>query len=212
MKYPKLFCIDFCQTLVFEDSLPLFIKFVCLRNLKFRTFKYLYFWLIEKLGFKVSKYNRIYLLKNLSVLELNSIVTEFSKTQLQPVINRNLLQYINLNKSFDDRIVIVSAAIADYIEPFCKNNQLGDVIASKLEVKNGITTGKLTEELVFGKLKVKMINEFIKGNSLEFEQIIAVSDSIHDLPLLEFSDIPVVIEGVCEELTEIAYQRNWDMI
>ena len=41
-----------------------------------------------------------------------------------------------------------------------------------------------------------------------FERIFAYSDSIHDLPLLEFSDMPSAVSPD-NKLRKIAEERNW---
>jgi phosphoserine phosphatase len=44
--------------------------------------------------------------------------------------------------------------------------------------------------------------------SEKFDQIFAYSDSIHDLPLLEFSDFPFVVSPD-SKLKAIAKERGW---
>ena len=44
--------------------------------------------------------------------------------------------------------------------------------------------------------------------SNHFEKIFAYSDSIHDLPLLEFSDIPSAISPD-NKLLKVAEERKW---
>ena len=45
-------------------------------------------------------------------------------------------------------------------------------------------------------------------DSEQFDEIFSYSDSIHDLPLLEFSDSPIAISPD-SKLRVIAEERNW---
>ena len=74
------------------------------------------------------------------------------------------------------------------------------------EYKDSVFTGKVEGTPNFSEEKVKRIKIWMKSD--HFERIFAYSDSIHDLPLLEFSDIPSAISPD-KKLRKIAEERNW---
>ena len=74
------------------------------------------------------------------------------------------------------------------------------------EYKNNVFTGKVEGSPNFSEEKVRRIKIWMK--SYHFEKIFAYSDSIHDLPLLEFSNIPPAISPD-KKLRKIAEERKW---
>ncbi|WP_192889791.1 HAD family hydrolase [Vibrio bathopelagicus] len=106
----------------------------------------------------------------------------------------------------------MSAAISDYILYFAKEFDFEFIIAAKLEQKNDIATGELNEPLVYGSLKVDKLKELFIDLELQHYNIVGISDSIHDLPLLEWCNDPVVILDVCPELTKVGRERQWELL
>ena len=74
------------------------------------------------------------------------------------------------------------------------------------EYTEGVFTGKVNGNPNFSTEKVRRIRNWMKSE--KFDQIFAYSDSIHDLPLLEFSDFPFVVTPD-SKLRAIAKERGW---
>ena len=77
------------------------------------------------------------------------------------------------------------------------------------EYVDGKFTGKVLGRPNFSEEKVRRVEEWANGQ--EFEEIFAYSDSIHDLPLLEFSHVPFAISPDAS-LREVAAKRKWAII
>ena len=205
--------MDFCQTIVSIDSLPCFIKYVCLKKKGWRTVKYIWYWLLNRLGKTIKKSDRIALLAKISASDLEKISQAFSQKILLPSINRKVITYINNKKIKGDKVIIVSAALGNYIDPISDYLKSDKVIAARLELdEKGFTTGRLNQPLIYGKKKVVEIGYYIEQIKASGLGSCAISDSIHDLPMLEWSDEPVVIEGVCPTLTCLAKEREWALL
>ena len=75
-----------------------------------------------------------------------------------------------------------------------------------------IDTGKIVGEPNFGEEKVRRIKRWIKENQIDTNLYkIAYSDSFHDLPLLEFADLPTAVNPD-KKLKEISSNRGWKII
>ena len=74
------------------------------------------------------------------------------------------------------------------------------------EYQDNVFTGKVEGRPNFSEEKVRRIKIWMQSN--HFEKIFAYSDSIHDLPLLEFSDIPSAISPD-NKLLKVAEERKW---
>ena len=63
-----------------------------------------------------------------------------------------------------------------------------------------------------GEEKVRRIKRWIKENQIDTNLYkIAYSDSFHDLPLLEFADLPTAVNPD-KKLKEISSNRGWKII
>lgn len=91
---------------------------------------------------------------------------------------------LNWHKQNGDKIVIVSASLEEYLAPWCDKNGF-ELIASRLEVRNGHITGKLAGLNCHGDEKVRRIKE--KYDLLGFKTIYAYGDTKGDLPMLKLA-------------------------
>ena len=79
------------------------------------------------------------------------------------------------------------------------------------EIKDGYYSGKVLGRPNFSEEKVKRIKKWINSSSYSFREIYAYSDSIYDLPLLEFSDYPHALSPD-DALRKVCIERNWKII
>ena len=89
--------------------------------------------------------------------------------------------------------------------------QLEHSFGTEAELVKGVFTGKRTGAPNFSEQKVLNVKRWLSSQQDKFDQIHAYSDSIYDLPMLEFADNPV---AVCpdQRLRNIALERNWKII
>lgn len=62
-----------------------------------------------------------------------------------------------------------------------------------------------------GSEKVNRLEEWIHEKNLEGEEIWAYADSESDIPLLEFVDIPIVVQPT-RSMEEVAKLRGWPIL
>jgi HAD superfamily hydrolase (TIGR01490 family) len=105
--------------------------------------------------------------------------------QINVVVKKTAMQRINWHKQEGHKVVIVSASFDDVLKNWCDMNAL-DLIATKIEVRDGKLTGKFYSKNCYGPEKVKRVKE--KYNLTGFEYIYAYGDSRGDREMLALAD------------------------
>ncbi len=106
---------------------------------------------------------------------------QFMATVLPSILKPEALQKIEYHRSQNHRIIVVSASPYNWIEGWCNKMKI-ELIATKLEIKNEVVTGKLASVNCYGLEKVNRINQYL--DLKEFERIYAYGDSDGDKPML----------------------------
>lgn len=119
------------------------------------------------------------------VAELERMGEKYAAEALPHNIRNSAIEKINEHITTGDRVVIVSASVEHYIEPFASG--LGvDLIATGLELRDGLLTGKLSGPNCRGPEKVRRIKEAYDLE--EFSSIYAYGDSAGDREMLALAD------------------------
>jgi phosphoserine phosphatase len=82
------------------------------------------------------------------------------------------------------------------------------VLASDLEVKNGVFTGSPSLPLCYGEGKVTRATALLSQAGIHLQECVFYSDSVTDLPLLEAVGEPVAINPD-PALKRVARRRGW---
>ena len=106
----------------------------------------------------------------------------------------------------DDTKILTSGSLTFLVKVIGQKMGIETCFGTDPEYRDNFFTGKVEGIPNFSEEKVKRIKIWMKSD--HFERIFAYSDSIHDLPLLEFSDIPKAISPD-KKLRKIAEERNW---
>lgn len=118
--------------------------------------------------------------------------TRYSLERIPKIINEETKRIIDKHKASNDTLIIVSASPEDWIKPWAKENGFTSVIATRLEKKNGLLTGKFASRNCYGKEKVNRIKEvLVKRESV---YISAYGDSLGDKPMLDYANQGILIK------------------
>ena len=109
----------------------------------------------------------------------------FSKSEIAKIVRPTAMKSINKHKVNGDRIIIVSATFEPLLCDFCKENDI-ELLATKVEIKNGKVTGKLGSPNCYGPEKVVRIEAHLQ--LADFHQIIAYGDSRGDKEMLALAN------------------------
>lgn len=126
-----------------------------------------------------------YFFKGMSEAQFQSTARDYSLKNIDAILRPKAMAKIAWHKEQEHKIVVVSASIESWLKPWCNQHGL-DLIATKLEIKEGIVTGKLLTKNCYGMEKVRRVKE--RYNLDDYDHIYAYGDSRGDKELLELAD------------------------
>ncbi|MES3018332.1 MAG: HAD family hydrolase [Bacteroidota bacterium] len=125
-----------------------------------------------------------YFFKGWSVSSFNEIAERYSLNEIQKIIRPKAMERIEYHQANNDRIIVVSASLRPWIEPWCRSNKI-EVIATTLQDENGIITGRFSSKNCNGPEKVVQIRKIVNLES--YDKIFAYGDSSGDMEMLELA-------------------------
>lgn len=185
----KIAFFDFDGTITNKDSLFEFIRFaVGDKKFIFGLIVLSPILVLYKLKFienyKAKQKMLSWFFKDMKTDIFLSISKEFSLNQIDKIVKKEAINKLYWHKKQKHKIVIVSASLESWLEPWCTKNGF-ELIATKLEF-NLYVTGNLLSKNCYGIEKVNRIKE--KFNLLDYDFIYAYGDSKGDKEMLELAD------------------------
>lgn len=102
--------------------------------------------------------------------------------RLDQIIRPQAVRAINFHSDNSDTMIIVTASIDEWVRPWALKNGIDNIIATKLDHKSNILSGKISGNNCNGEEKVRRIKEFI--NLADYDQIFVYGDSKGDRAML----------------------------
>ena len=210
MKKNKLALFDLDDTLFDGDTEGEWVKFMDQTNLikdsnffkKMENFENNY----RQGKLDVDEYSEFLLspIIGISLEELENSIEIFSSDIVQRFTD-NLTKDL-LQKHKEDTKILTSGSLSFLVSKIAFKLGIEISFGTDPEYLDGLFTGKVKGYPNFSEEKVRRIKFWM--DSEQFDEIFSYSDSIHDLPLLEFSDSPIAISPD-SKLRVIAEERNW---
>ena len=145
-------------------------------------------------------------IKGMTVEEVEDIVKPFCVTiveEFKDSTSKGLLE-----KHTMDECLITSGTLTFIVKEVASLLGIETFFGTDPEVKEGCYTGKVLGKPNFGQEKVRKIENWLGNRSLI--ETVAYSDSINDLPLLNFSSKAVVLNPD-SKLREVAVSLGWEI-
>jgi HAD superfamily hydrolase (TIGR01490 family) len=105
-------------------------------------------------------------------------------------------------------VVFVSGALEWIVERLATHMGAHEIIANRLEMKDGIATGKMIKPVVAGPEKARLIREHAKSRGHDLDECFAFSDSYSDLPMLSVVGHPAAVNPDAR-LSLLAKAYSW---
>ena len=185
----KIAFFDFDGTITTDDSLLKFIRFVVgdrrfLLGLVVLSPMLVLYKLKLIPNYKAKQYLLSWFFKGMRKVDFLKVANEYSLVHLDKILRLKAIEKINWHKNQGHKVVVVSASIECWLRPWCEKNGL-ELLATKLEIKDDIVTGKLLSKNCYGVEKVNRIKELY--NLEKYDYIYAYGDSSGDKQMLEFA-------------------------
>lgn len=181
---------DFDGTITKDDSLLKFIRFVVgdarfVFGLVVLSPILLAYKLKLMPNYKAKQKVLSWFFKGMSKEAFLKVANEYSLAHIDKIVRPKAMEKIFWHKAQGHKVVIISASIDCWLRPWCEKNDLG-LIATKLEVKDDIVTGKLLTKNCYGVEKVNRIKELYDLEN--FDYIYGYGDSSGDTQMLDLAD------------------------
>jgi HAD superfamily hydrolase (TIGR01490 family) len=210
---------DFCGTLVSFQTADAFVDFVRLHkgNAFMKSieglikimYKLKFILLINKLFPKSSLMKKIKLLqlRGTSYKTLDHLAREYYTHKIRPNLIKPVLAEMQELKKQQYNICLVSAGYSIYIKYFALEYEINDLISTEIAFneKNNICLGKILNKDCIRDEKVKRIKSYY-SQRINLNGSVSYSDSITDLPLLEFTTRGVVISNIRSQNWSIKFK------
>ena len=185
----KIVFFDFDGTITTDDSLLKFIRFVVgdrrfLLGLVVLSPMLVLYKLKLIPNYKAKQYLLSWFFKGMRKVDFFKVANEYSLVHIDKILRPKAIEKINWHKNQGHKVVVVSASIECWLRPWCEKNGL-ELIATKLEIKDDIVTGKLLSKNCYGVEKINRIKEIY--NLKDFEYIYSYGDSSGDKQMLELA-------------------------
>jgi len=181
---------DFDGTITTDDSLIKFIRY-SVGNLKTAWGMLVLspMLVIFKLklipNYKAKQMMISYFFKGMNEQQFKKLAEEYSLKHIDAILRPKAMEKIAWHKEQGHKVIIVSASMESWLKPWCDENNL-DLIATRLEITNGIVTGKFLTKNCYGIEKANRIHE--RYDLSEYNHIYAYGDSRGDKELLALAD------------------------
>jgi len=141
------------------------------------------------------------------VATVHDIVSETLHTIVDPIVYDEAVTLMEGHHAAGADIVIVSSSSADVVEPIGELLGADEVIATRLEVKDGRYTGGI-EYYAYGENKATAVRELAVIRGYDLSQCSAYSDSVTDIPMLELVGHPHAVNPD-RALRRHAIENGW---
>ncbi len=136
-------------------------------------------------NWKAKQYFLSRFFKGEKIAVFNARCSDFARSVLPSLIRPEAMSAIKEYLDQKATVAVVSASAENWVRPWC--DQLGLVcVATKLEVKDGLITGKLEGRNCYGDEKACRVREWF--NLSDFNEVIAYGDSPGDKEMLDLAD------------------------
>lgn len=199
----KLAVFDFCETLVDFQTADAFVDYVRISKSSagIKVKKQIHS-LLKRYGIidcfsrhypKSSINKRIVLwqLRGLLRNELESYAELYYEEKIRPHFIGPVISELQRLKSEGYEIVVASGGYDIYIKYFAEEFSIDKVIATQIKFIGGVCLGRIQNKDCLYEEKRRLLEEFCPR--AQYEQVIAFSDSISDVPMLDWADIAIVV-------------------
>ena len=223
MQKEKVALFDFCETLVNFQTADAFVNYV--REVKqlnimhrkeklqklLRSIRLIQ--IVERLTgwrYSINKRIKLWQLKGLQCQELESLAFQYYQVKVKQNLIQELNKKLKMLKDDGYAIYLVSGGYDIYLKFFVEEFKLDGMISSRIKMKNGYCTGEMNGLDCLRNNKVYLLDKFFKEKP---KYSIAFSDSITDIPLLQWANRGYVVSHKKHQLWSNEYNLEeiiWD--
>lgn len=201
----NLVVFDFCETLVHFQTADRFVDYVIEKE-KYNKYRWLRFVtrvlsklrviaIVNKFSpeLNLAKRLKLFQIRGVKSSRIEVLAKEFYEQELMTHLIAPLYDLLQHHINQNDYIMLISGGYSPYLKVFLEQHHLKKHFATEIEISDGKVTGFFSGKDCLYAQKVVLLDQFLKDNAILFSKSIAYSDSISDLPLLQWADEGVVV-------------------
>lgn len=132
----------------------------------------------------------------------------FATTHLNKYLIPETYAKLEWHREHKHQIILVSANLAIYLRFFAELHKIDHVIATEIEVVDGVISGKLATPNCYAMQKVIRIKEYLAASNLNFDYAYGYGNSRGDHEMLLFVNEPYyVVSGEFEDYHELNHSK-----
>jgi len=194
----KVAFVDLDGTLIKGQSQALFIKFLKnkkiisnLQSFLILSWFFLYKIRLAKKTEKILSYS-LSCFKNRAVKDVYHYVDEFIESVIKPNYYKDVGLFLDDIRSRNIKLVMLSTSVDILVDKISESLRIESSLSTKVEISNGIFTGRIIGEQNYGGKKLSRILEYIKSDNIELKNILVVADNYSDKEILIQAGIGIV--------------------
>jgi len=113
----------------------------------------------------------------------------YSLERIPGILLPQALQTLEEHVRRGDRVLVISASIREWLEPWCLGRGVDRVLATEMEVREGVLSGRLATPNCRGPEKIRRLREVLDPK--DYSPLYAYGDSDGDREMLALADHPV---------------------
>lgn len=151
------------------------------------------------------------LFRGLSRKDFQRIAEESFRSRMRADIYPEAAALIAGMKASGRRIILATSSLDLIVEPLARHLGVEGAIATSLEFRDGVCTGRYAGEPLFHGGKLIRVRRFMEESGVDIADCSFYSDSVYDLPLLSAVGRPVAVNPDFR-LRRAASRRGWEIL
>ncbi|GHA17382.1 HAD family hydrolase [Oceanisphaera arctica] len=143
--------------------------------------------------------------------DLAPLVDEFVEQDILPLVYPAALERLAWHTARGHERLIISATGEHLVKPIARALGVDHAIGIQLECCDGVYNGRTHGVYSYQQGKLVRLQEWLEQQALRPSHSYGYSDSLNDLPLLEFVDTPFAVNPG-DHLARLARERNWSCL
>lgn len=153
----------------------------------------------------------IAMLKGYTMQDMDLFAELWFKTLVKNHVYKEGVDLIEMHRKQGHRLAIVSNGPEFFVSALAKALDVPEVISTRVEVKDGLLTGKLIKPLCYGEGKLKYTISWAKENDVDLANCYFYTDSHFDLPVMGAVGNPIAVNPDFR-LKHAARNNGWPIL
>jgi HAD superfamily hydrolase (TIGR01490 family) len=153
------------------------------------------------------------LFKGLTIEDAQKAFSWIIDDYFMPLMRLDMVEILKEHQKQGRKVMLLSGMFMEFLELIGRRLGVNYIIGTRLEIEDGIYSGRIIKPLCFGKNKIQYLQEFIAQKKLKVDlgRSYAYADGIYDAPVLKMFGNPVATYPD-KELYQLALHNQWPII